>query len=183
MNTIRHARIGLLLVAAFTLVACDDSRSSSSDSSDDSKEEKKKDLLKTLNAFERKKIKPKEDEVYDRIELGNRAFEADVEMPGVTGLRPLPPTKVDTFIHDVRLLAVRSLKMDPLTEKATKKEIGKVIAFYVKTEPDEIAGLRPYTCKEFVDSLSDDERSLFAKQLAEYIADNGFRGPDPNEEG
>ena len=76
--------------------------------------------------------------------------------------------------HDAQLIAKVDLKMT-LDKSVTEAQMNKVVAFYAKTKPGGIRGLRPKTHKAFIDSLSEADRKKLAKEATAYVNKNDFK--------
>lgn len=126
----------------------------------------------------------KPEETYDKIQkilaLAEAAKKAgQPPPPGARSAKPVPPTRVDTFASDVRLLAFYDLgiaKLDKAT--ITPAVVEQVIVLYAKLPQSELRGLRPIAHKTFVESLDAGERTRLAAQLVAHVQKTGFLGDD-----
>lgn len=188
--TRRAAAIGSLLALStlMTLPACDsrsdDKKDDSGDEDGDKKEKKKKkddkkkakSISSRIDDFKRTKIEPEEKEAYDHQLLTNQAKQAGIDTPGVA--KELPPTLTDVMLYDFRMIGHRDMELGVIDKSVSEETILKIIGFYASTPPEKIRGYRPYTHKEFIDGLSEDERKQLAKELKAHLDKNGFLGPE-----
>jgi hypothetical protein len=95
---------------------------------------------------------------------------------------PLPPTRVDVFLADLRLVGfVDVLGIDIAKEKPGAAEIEKLLDFYAKTDAGKLRGYRPYTPKAFIGGLSAEQRSVLAGEVAAHLRSKGVVDPNWDE--
>jgi hypothetical protein len=137
-----------------------------SDKKDEAKKEAVLDRLKTFKAS-----KPGH-EPYDSILLTNRAHEAKLD--DVSGEpRPLPPTYTDVLIEDMRRVGELKLSMGKIEAPLTRAQLEQLVAFYAATDAGKIPGYRPFTHKEFITGLSEDDRKRLVDELEAHLK-NGY---------
>lgn len=162
----------VLFVACAALLLMPSACGKKSDTKGGGKKVDKKPPETVLSRIEKFKKKGSDKEPYDYIKLTNRAKAAGVSAPGRA--RPLPPTLTDALMVDFQLIAKVDLKMT-LDKSVTEAQMNKVVAFYAKTKPGGIRGLRPKTHKAFIDSLSEADRKKLAKEATAYVNKNDFK--------
>lgn len=184
---------GLLLIASLGVVvplvtACGDKdkgksskASEKDDDDDDDKGEKKsaKSVLSKIETFKAPAMAAGDlADPYDSIKQALELKEKGGNPPGADSLKPLPPTLTDTLLADLRTISFFDLGKRLDGASATEADLQKVVDFISKTEWKKIRGYRPWAHKAFFDSLSEDERKQLAKEAAEYVKKNGFKGHD-----
>ncbi len=124
------------------------------------------------------------EETYDKVKkmLALKAAAEKAGQPPPIGsqhAKPLPPTLVDTFAADVRLLAFYDLGVPKLDKTTLTPEIAdQVITLYAKLAQKDLRGLRPIAHKTFIESLDVAARTRLAVQLVAHVHKTGFLGED-----
>lgn len=117
-------------------------------------------------------------EPYDHIKKSLELKALGGNPPGAENLKPLPPTLVDTLLADFRTIAFFDLGTRLDARTVTAADLQAVVDFCATTAWTKLRGYRPWTHKNFIDSLTDLERKTLAKESAEYLNKNGFLGYD-----
>ncbi len=93
-----------------------------------------------------------------------------------------PPSLTDCFICDLFILYNQKKSFSTFTgildETVTTKSfpataVTKLLNVYLKNEPNKTPGYRPWTHHEFVNSLSETERTKLAKDIEDYVKSYG----------
>ena len=101
-----------------------------------------------------------EKETYDyRIESGNKN----------------PSTLIDTFICDIWQRIDMDLKYNILPENVTLEIINDAFEIYNKKDWNHIAGYRPWTHWNFINSLTPADKQILANETLQYIVKYGIR--------
>jgi hypothetical protein len=91
---------------------------------------------------------------------------------------PVPPTAQDAFLADVLIILKQDFSMpDVSATTLTEADIGKVVQFYVATVWTKIRGYRPWFHKNFIDSLTAEQRTTFTKEAYAHVKANGINDP------
>ncbi len=91
----------------------------------------------------------------------------------------LPPTLTDALIADIWFTLTKKLGANGMPPNETPKQyVLKVFEYYANRNMGNLAGLRPWTTKNFLECLTPKQRDQLAGEIVTYLKKYGVRDPE-----
>lgn len=94
----------------------------------------------------------------------------------IRDLDHVPPTLTDVFICDIWVSMAHDLQLKGISpRRVAVEDVSQTLDFYLNTRWTAIRGYRPWTHKNFIQSLNEMQRRTLSREVVKYMANYGVR--------